>query len=67
MPAPEPPPDVTIASGCTFVNVGTCSTCGARIVWCLTSKGNRAPFNPDGVSHFATCPQAGEHRHRRTK
>ena len=64
---PKPPPGVTIAPGHTFVNEGVCSTCGDAIVWCLTTKGNRAPFNPDGVSHFATCPQAGDHRRRRTR
>jgi len=65
MPAPEPPTDVTIASGYTFSSMGTCSTCGDRMVWCISPKGRRAPMNPDGTSHFATCPQAGEHRRTR--
>lgn len=35
----------------------TCRSCGAPIVW--GELGARPhPFNPDGASHFSTCPQA---------
>jgi hypothetical protein len=37
----------------------TCRSCGARVAWLKTIKtGSLAPVNPDGISHFATCPQA---------
>lgn len=42
----------------TAVGPAKCKSCGADILWVLTKKGFRAPINQDGVSHFATCPQA---------
>jgi len=66
-----------------------CRSCGAPIVWAVSARGKRMPFNaeptaagtwhleetapgevraahgpgPDGhVSHFATCPNARQHR-----
>lgn len=78
-----------------------CFSCGAEIVWAVTTKGNRMPVDaqpssdgnillerrPDGAliavvsepgglelpglaaprykSHFATCPNASEHRRAR--
>ena len=57
---------------------GTCRTCGAEIVWLRTASGKNMPvdatswepgdetFEPQRhVSHFATCPQA--HQHRRSR
>lgn len=36
-----------------------CRSCGAEIVWDKHPKtGKPHPFNPDGTSHFATCPDA---------
>lgn len=39
---------------------GTCSGCHSMIYWVVTKKGKRAPFDPSGISHFATCPKAGD-------
>lgn len=39
-----------------------CRSCGASVMWVLTKRGKRAPLNPDGTSHFATCPQAASWR-----
>lgn len=35
-----------------------CRSCHAPILWVTTHRGKRAPINPDGSAHFATCPQA---------
>lgn len=35
-----------------------CRSCGAPIAWVVTNAGKRAPIDPDGTNHFATCPQA---------
>lgn len=36
-----------------------CRSCGARVAWLKTRKtGSLAPVNPDGISHFGTCPDA---------
>jgi len=35
-----------------------CRGCGAPIVWRRTEAGKWQPVNPDGVAHFATCPEA---------
>jgi hypothetical protein len=41
------------------ITVRTCRSCGARVAWLKTIKtGSLAPCNPDGTSHFGTCPQA---------
>jgi hypothetical protein len=38
---------------------GNCRSCGAPVVWVVNPKtGKRPPYNEDGTSHFATCPQA---------
>jgi hypothetical protein len=34
-----------------------CRSCEAEIFWIETGKA-RLPVNPDGASHFETCPQA---------
>ncbi len=39
-----------------------CSSCMETIYWIVTKNGKRAPYNPDGTSHFATCPNADAHR-----
>jgi hypothetical protein len=33
-----------------------CRSCHATIFWGETPNGRRAPFDPDGQSHFITCP-----------
>lgn len=56
-----------------------CSSCRARIIWLKTRTGKNMPvdadtvepqdteFHPesDHVSHFATCPNADQHRRAR--
>lgn len=60
---PDPvPEDVTIPEGYTFSGRGTCRSCGVPIVWAVTAKGRAAPLNLDGISHYATCPQAATWR-----
>ena len=52
-----------------------CSSCRARIIWLKTISGKNMPVDSDTVepeddeyvpgrhvSHFATCPTAGQHR-----
>ena len=52
-----------------------CKTCRAQIIWFKTHDGRNMPVNADTVeaadqeldlkrhvSHFATCPQAAQHR-----
>lgn len=39
-----------------------CRSCDATIHWIVTPAGRRMPVNPDGTSHFATCPNAEQHR-----
>jgi hypothetical protein len=41
-----------------------CRSCGALICWVKTPRDKRMPINPDGKSHFATCPQANDWRRR---
>jgi hypothetical protein len=58
-----------------------CSSCGAHVVWFRTANGRRMPVDEAStlptdaehqldlkrhVSHFATCPNAATHRHRKT-
>jgi hypothetical protein len=55
----------------------TCKTCTLPIVWLKTKQGHNMPVDADTAkpgdvlfdgtrhtSHFATCPQASEHRRR---
>ena len=41
-----------------------CRSCKAPILWVETKNAKRAPLNPDGVNHFATCPQSSSWRKR---
>ena len=41
---------------------GRCRGCGAEIWWVKTKRGKPAPYDVDGLSHFATCPEAGRFR-----
>jgi hypothetical protein len=61
-----PPFGWIIPLGFTFDNLTTCASCRAEIAWTITKKGNRAPLNRDGISHFATCPAAADHRRKPT-
>jgi hypothetical protein len=55
-----------------------CSSCRARIIWLKTAGGKNMPVDADTVepedetfngekhvSHFATCPNANQHRRAR--
>ena len=47
-------------------NGGECRACHAAVRWARHEKsGKLAPFDLDGVSHFATCPSAAEFRRPR--
>lgn len=48
-----------IPEGTTPAN---CRSCGARVFWIKTVAGKNMPVDPDGTSHFATCPNAAKHR-----
>jgi hypothetical protein len=37
---------------------GICRGCTASILWVRHRNGVKAPYNPDGVNHFATCSKA---------
>jgi len=39
-----------------------CRSCQALILWAVTPRGKRAPVDPDGVSHFSSCPDAAAWR-----
>jgi hypothetical protein len=43
---------------------GVCSSpaCREEIWWIIHRNGRRAPYNRDGVTHFATCPAAAQFR-----
>jgi predicted RNA-binding Zn-ribbon protein involved in translation (DUF1610 family) len=54
-----------------------CKSCRAQIIWFRTLAGKNMPVDADTVepedddldlsrhvSHFSTCPQAGQHRRR---
>jgi hypothetical protein len=52
-------------AGYLFEGRGECRSCAASVGWASNkSTGRRAPFDPDGTSHFATCPQADRWRKR---
>ena len=42
-----------------------CRSCGNTILFFETRRGKRAPFDPDGTSHFATCSDPERWRTRR--
>lgn len=39
-----------------------CRGCLQPIYWIITKAGKRMPVDPDGTSHFATCPKAASFR-----
>lgn len=43
-----------------------CRSCGEPIIWKpYPTTGKLHPFNPDGTSHFGTCPQAKSWRRKK--
>jgi hypothetical protein len=63
-----PPATRTVAGQRYAVPPGTpathCKGCNATIFFIVTEHGRTMPVDPDGVSHFATCPRAGLFRKR---
>ena len=43
-------------------SLGKCRGCGAGVYWIKTKAGKAMPVDPDGTSHFATCPKAANFR-----
>jgi hypothetical protein len=44
---------------------GFCRSCHATVIWLQSDKSRKfSPFNPDGVNHFASCPDATAWRRR---
>jgi len=39
-------------------STSVCRSCSAPITWGESANGKRVPFDPDGESHFKTCPDA---------
>lgn len=58
---PKPPLKYSIPRG---TPERTCTSCRARIFFVLTDKMRWTPVDADGTSHFATCPNAAQHRKR---
>lgn len=47
---------------------GQCKGCGAELWWVKSPKtGTPHPWNPDGTSHFSTCPEAPRFRKAKPK
>lgn len=58
---------VPLTSGYRYGKDGptNCRSCGAFVRWAThETTGKRMPIDPDGVSHFATCPDADRWRKR---
>lgn len=49
-------------AGWQIVSIGHCRGCGSPISWARTPADRSAPLDRDGVSHFATCPDADKFR-----
>lgn len=50
--------------GVTIGNPGPCRGCGQLMLWVTLPSGKRTPLNATGITHFATCPKAGDFRRR---
>lgn len=67
-PVDRPPSDRwagwTIPEGYVPNTVAICRGrgCGAEILWCTTPNNRPSPHDRDGISHFATCPDAPRFR-----
>lgn len=63
--------DEQMLAGYKFSDHSRCRSCGASVEWWITPKGNKMPVDPmltgndPWVSHFATCPNADNHRRAR--
>lgn len=59
-----PPIEETYSAGSPRAGEQTskCRSCSATIIWRIAKRGKRMPYNEDGTSHFATCPDAEQWR-----
>lgn len=65
VPAPEWAQPAAEGYGYDGREASTCRSCQAPIRWAIHgTTSRRMPVNPDGTSHFATCPQADDWRKR---
>lgn len=65
-PHPDPPPHVVVPKpGYRYGGASECRSCGALMYWWRTLAGASSPHDVDGTSHFATCPNAQDHRRKR--
>ncbi len=44
---------------------GKCRSCDASVFWIRHRGGKLGIYNPDGTSHFSSCPQADKYRNRK--
>lgn len=42
-----------------------CKGCNAEIYWVKHINGKNAPYTPEGLNHFSTCPRAADFRRPR--
>jgi len=54
----------TIPAGYTPTDTARCRGCREIVLWTITPRGRRMPIDRDGISHFATCPEATRFRSR---
>ena len=43
---------------------GFCKGCGVGVFWIRHRNGKLGIYNPDGISHYATCPKAEQFRYK---
>lgn len=46
-------------------SLSRCRGCDAEVLWVTTPSGAKAPMDPDGMNHFATCPERDRFRRPR--
>lgn len=45
---------------------GHCRSCHRPVYWLTTPRDKHLPYNPDGTSHWGTCPNADQHRRKKS-
>lgn len=51
-----------VPAGYTPIRLGACRGCHVQVAWLESLRGRPCPFDRDGISHFATCPEAPRFR-----
>lgn len=46
----------------TLGSPGNCKSCGAPVLWITSKNGKPTIWDKNGVSHWATCPNAAKHK-----